>query len=55
MLEKRDEWVFFRLRAAQLFEEGNARAALRLLERINLRQVEWLDEAEEECEQTENC
>ena len=44
MTEKRDEWSFLRLRAAQLYEEGDAKAALRLMKRINREQVRLLEQ-----------
>lgn len=50
----KDEWVFVRRRAEQLFEEGAVKAALRLLRQINQLQQMLLEESEE-YEQTENC
>ena len=44
MFEKRDEWSFLRLRAAQLFEEGDTKAALRLMKTINAEQARRLNE-----------
>lgn len=55
MVQKRDEWVFFRLRAAQLYEEGKIDSALSLLETLHAQQAERFAMAEEEYEQTENC
>ena len=55
MVQKRDEWAFFRLRAAQLFEEGRVDMALLLLETLHAQQAERFAMAEEEYEQTENC
>lgn len=55
MTERRDEWCFLRLRAAQLFEEGNARAALKILRNINREQVRKLQEKQTKCERIENC
>ena len=50
---QRDEWVFLRMRAEQLFEEGSVRAALRLMEKINREQIRRLKETK--CERIENC
>lgn len=55
MVEKRDQWCFLRLRAAQLFEEGSAKAALRLIRTINQEQVKKLEEAKPKYERIENC
>jgi len=55
MFEKRDEWYFLRLRAAQLFEEGSVKAALKLMKTINQEQIRKLDEMSAECENVENC
>jgi len=55
MFEKRDEWCFLRLRAAQLFEEGNVKAALRLMKTINQEQVRRLNKPQIKCERIENC
>ena len=55
MAEKRDEWCFLRLRAAQLFEEGDVKAALRLMRTINQEQIRRLDEPAAEREEMENC
>ena len=55
MFEKRDEWCFLRLRAAQLFEEGNVKAALRLMKTINQEQVRRLERMQDKCERIENC
>ena len=55
MFEKRDEWCFLRLRAAQLFEEGNVKAALKLMKAINREQVRRLDDTKANYEQIENC
>ena len=55
MFEKRDEWCFLRLRAAQLFEEGNVKAALRLMKTINQEQTKRLRKMQEKCERIENC
>ena len=55
MFEKRDEWCFLRLRAAQLFGEGNVKAALRLVKTINQEQVRRLKEPQAKCERIENC
>ena len=55
MVEMREEWRFLHLRAAQLFEEGDVKAALRLLKRINEEQIRLFDKTEEKYEQTENC
>ena len=35
MNQKQERWLFLQLRAAQLFEEGNAKGALRLMKQIN--------------------
>ena len=53
----KDEWVFLRRRAEQLFDEGNVQAALRLLRQINQRQQILIQQSEVpiEYEQTENC
>ena len=55
MAEKRDEWIFLRLRAAQLFEEGKAKAALKLVKRLNQEQIRLLEENSAKCERIENC
>ena len=55
MFEKRDEWCFLRLRAAQLFEEGNVKAALRLMKTINQEQVRQLECTQDKYERIENC
>jgi len=55
MFEKRDEWRFLQLRAAQLFEEGNVKAALKLMKTINREQVRRLDETKVKYERIENC
>ena len=55
MIQKRDEWCFLRLRAAQLFEEGDVRGALALAEEIHQSQLERFEMEEEKYEQTENC
>ena len=55
MFEKRDEWRFLQLRAAQLFEEGNVKAALKLMRSINLEQSKRLAEQKDKCERIENC
>ena len=55
MFEKRDEWCFLRLRAAQLFEEGNVKAALKLMRTINQEQVRKLNADGSKCERIENC
>ena len=53
MIQKKDEWQFVRERAAQLFEEGDVRAALRLLRQISQEQQRLF--LQEEYEQTANC
>ena len=55
MFEKRDEWCFLRMRAAQLFEEGNVKAALKLMKTINQEQLRKLEEIKAKCERIENC
>jgi len=50
----KDQWVFVRRRAEQLFEEGAVKEALRLLRNLNGYQQRLLEESEE-YEQTENC
>ena len=55
MFEKRDEWCFLRLRAAQLYEEGNVKAALKLMRTINREQARILDENAAKYERIENC
>lgn len=55
MFEKQDVWCFLRLRAAQLYEEGDVKAALKLMKTINQEQVRRLDEITAECEEMENC
>ena len=55
MFEKRDEWCFLRMRAEQLFEEGNVKAALKLMKAINQEQVMRLTEKSVKCERIENC
>lgn len=55
MFEKRDEWCFLRLRAAQLFEEGSVKAALKLVKSINREQIRKLNEMTTEPETMENC
>jgi len=55
MFEKNDEWQFLQQRAAQLFAEGDADAALALTERINQEQVKRLKEAMNKYERIENC
>ena len=55
MFEKRDEWCFLRLRAAQLFAEGNVKAALKLMKTINREQARKLDETRANYERIENC
>ena len=55
MFEKRDEWRFLELRAAQLFEEGNVKAALKLMKTINREQARKLDETKANYERIENC
>ena len=37
----REEWRFMRLRAQQLYEEGEVRKALRMMWLINEEQEEW--------------
>ena len=54
MVEMREEWQFLQLRAAQLFEEGEVKKALRLMRTINAEQL-CRFEQEDEYEQTENC
>lgn len=44
MNDRQDEWIFFRLRAAQLFDEGEVKAAIRLLRMINREQIKKLEE-----------
>lgn len=55
MRDKNEEWRFLQLRAAQLFDEGETNAALRLMKRINQYQAALFEQAEAEYEQTENC
>ena len=55
MFEKRDEWCFLRLRAAQLFEEGNVKAALKLMKTINQEQTRKLRDITDKYERIENC
>ena len=55
MFEMRKEWQFVQLRAAQLYEEGNVKGALKLMRCINLEQIRRFEQAEAEYEQTENC
>ena len=55
MFEKRDEWCFLRLRTAQLFEEGNVKAALKLMKTINLEQTRMLRDTTDKYERIENC
>jgi len=55
MAETREEWRFVQLRAAQLYEEGDVKAALRLMRCINLEQLCRFEQTETEYEQTENC
>ena len=55
MVEKHDEWRFLQLRAAQLYEEGNAADALALTEHINQEQIKMLEEACGKYERIENC
>ena len=55
MFEKRDEWCFLRLRAAQLFEEGNVKAALKLMKTINREQTRMLRDTTDKYERIENC
>lgn len=55
MAEKRDEWCFLRLRAAQLFEEGSVKAALKLMKMINQEQIRRLEAMTAEREKMENC
>ena len=55
MAEKQDEWSFLRLRAAQLFEEDEMKAALRLMKTINREQIRRLEECMAKCERIENC
>ena len=43
MAKKYDEWCFLRLRAEQLFEEGEVKAALKLMKNINREQQRKLD------------
>ncbi len=43
MPKKQDEWCFLRLRAEQLFEEGEVKAALRLMKNINREQQRRMD------------
>ena len=50
---QRDEWVFLRMRAEQLFEKDDVESALRLMEKINREQIRRLKEAK--CERIENC
>ena len=52
---QRDEWVFLRMRAEQLFEEGDTKAALRLMKPINAEQARRLNENKTKCERIENC
>jgi len=51
--KQQEEWLFLRERAAQLFEDGCTRAALRLMETINQEQIRRLEEAK--YERIENC
>ena len=55
MFEKRDEWRFLQLRAVQLFEEGNVKAALKLVKTINQEQIQRLEAMTAETENVENC
>lgn len=55
MVETREEWRFMQLRAAQLYEEGDVKGALRLMRCINLEQLGRFEQTEAEYEQTENC
>ncbi len=55
MFEKRDEWCFLRLRAAQLYDEGDVKAALKLMRTINREQARKLDETKSKYERIENC
>ena len=55
MFEKRDEGCFLRLRAAQLIEEGNVKAALKLMRSINQEQCKRLQTPDAKCERMENC
>ena len=43
MAKKYDEWCFLRLRAEQLYEEGEVKAALKLMKNINREQQRRLD------------
>ena len=43
MDKKGEEWIFLKMRAAQLYDEGNVQGALRLIERINEEQVRRLE------------
>ena len=43
MPKKQDEWCFLRLRAEQLFEEGEVKAVLRLMKNINREQQRRMD------------
>lgn len=38
MNQKQETWLFLQLRAAQLFEEGDSKGALRLMKQINREQ-----------------
>lgn len=40
MKNHRDEWHFLRMRAAQLYQEGDVRGALRMMRTINRLQSE---------------
>ena len=55
MMQKKDEWQFLRLRAAQLYEEGDAEGALLLLENLHQEQIARFALQTMKYEQTENC
>lgn len=48
MKKHRDEWRFLRARAAQLYQEGNVRGALRMMRTLNRLQCEKFQQYTEE-------
>jgi len=53
VMKSREAWRFLHLRAAQLYEEGDVRRALRLMDQINRAQAEAFRRENAKNEQTE--
>lgn len=48
MKDHREEWRFMRMRAEQLYEEGETAKALRMMRLINREQEKWFQRISEE-------